>query len=220
MAEQLRGESRIPELLLNGRPERVPELVRMPALKAEAARHLIAYISSATRRKPVPDPADHPALEPDEEGGGGVSPRNQVLVDGSPSLGRDDHHAFLSALPHHDDLLALPVAAVKGERFRDPTTRREQEDDQSSVAQLRKGVVGQGVVEPDAGLLLDRLGQALGLLGQVDVGAEVPGGPFLTADEFEEALQAYQAALAGGRRQRPPPLIGSPLRLSGRASPT
>src|SRR5450759_372321 len=50
---------------------------------------------------------------------------------------------------------------------------------------------------------MDVVGQALGLLGQVDVGAEVPGGPFLTADEFEEALQAYQAALAGGRRQRP-----------------
>jgi len=89
----------------------------MPALKTEAAGHLIAYVPSATRRKPVLDPADHPALEPDEEGGGGVSPRSQVLVDGSPSLGRDDHHAFLSALAHHDDLLALPVAAVKCQRL-------------------------------------------------------------------------------------------------------
>jgi len=41
VAEQLRGESRIPELLLDGGPERVPELVRMPALKAETAGHLI-----------------------------------------------------------------------------------------------------------------------------------------------------------------------------------
>jgi hypothetical protein len=74
VAEQLRGESRIPELLLNSGPERVPELVRMPALKTEAAGHLIAYVPSATRRKPVLDPADHPALEANEEGGGGVGP--------------------------------------------------------------------------------------------------------------------------------------------------
>ena len=41
-----------------------------------------------------------------------------------------------------------------------------------------KRVVREGVVESHPGLLLDRLGQALGLLGQVDVGAEVSGGPF------------------------------------------
>ena len=71
MAEQLRGQSRIPELLFDGGPKGVPELVWMPALKTEATRHLVAYIPSATRRKPVLDRADHPALEPDEEGGGG-----------------------------------------------------------------------------------------------------------------------------------------------------
>jgi hypothetical protein len=75
-------------------------------------------------------------------------------------------------LPITNDLLALPVAAVKCERLGDPTPRREQEDDQGSVAQLRKRVVRQGIVEPDTDLLLDRLGQALSLLGQVDVGAE------------------------------------------------
>jgi hypothetical protein len=89
----------------------------MPALNTEAAGHLITNPPGATRREPVLDRADHPALEPYEQGRGGVSPHSQVLVDGSSSLGRDDHHAFLSALAHHHDLLALPVAAVKCQRL-------------------------------------------------------------------------------------------------------
>jgi hypothetical protein len=52
VAEQLRGASRIPELLVDGGPERVPELVRMSALKTEAPGHLITNPRSATRREP------------------------------------------------------------------------------------------------------------------------------------------------------------------------
>ncbi len=173
MTEQLGGEAWVAELLLNDRPRRLLEAMRVqrghPVRQAEPR----ADVLSPADREPLPTAG----VAVTEEGWQwAVGAGREVRLDRGARVVGDHRGALDVALAAHDDPLVVPVGAVQLERLGDATAGGEQEGDERAVPELPLVRTAPGsAVTRLSSVAPNGLGSRFGSLGRSMVTPRSPG---------------------------------------------
>ena len=100
VTERVGGQPRIADGLLQERPERVTQLMKMKTCDAELACDLAAHMASAIACEAIPALPSRLRVEADDESGGRVMPLCEVIVHGRARLIGDMSTRSRSPLPH------------------------------------------------------------------------------------------------------------------------